>query len=154
MPLAIGEFARVLGGGIVPGSVILVGGDPGIGKSTLLLQTAAHVAHGQGHGHGQGQGGVLYVRGEESERQIRERAERLAATTVMISLHEHVGVFPKDISLTPEYAREGRQATAFQGLAADGAKLALWRLWRAGICGLPERLFSLPILLRISRGLR
>jgi DNA repair protein RadA/Sms len=66
--LPIGEFARVLGGGIVPGSVVLIGGDPGIGKSTLLLQTALVMAtHNI----------VLYVSGEESERQIKMRALRL-----------------------------------------------------------------------------
>ncbi|TFH36920.1 MAG: DNA repair protein RadA [Anaerolineales bacterium] len=66
--LPIDEFARVLGGGVVPGSVVLIGGDPGIGKSTLLLQTAALVAR---------QGPVLYVSGEESERQIKLRSGRL-----------------------------------------------------------------------------
>jgi DNA repair protein RadA/Sms len=68
MPLSIGEFARVLGGGIVPGSVILIGGDPGIGKSTLLLQTAMEMARSSV---------VLYVSGEESEHQIKMRAQRL-----------------------------------------------------------------------------
>jgi DNA repair protein RadA/Sms len=68
LPLSIGEFARVLGGGIVPGSIILVGGDPGIGKSTLLLQVALEMALNQL---------VLYVSGEESERQIKMRALRL-----------------------------------------------------------------------------
>jgi DNA repair protein RadA/Sms len=68
--LSIEEFARVLGGGIVPGSVVLIGGDPGIGKSTLLLQTATQVA---------AQGPVLYVSGEESERQIKLRSHRLEA---------------------------------------------------------------------------
>ena len=67
-PLSIGEFSRVLGGGIVPGSIILVGGDPGIGKSTLLLQLALEMAK---------QGKVLYVSGEESTRQIKMRALRL-----------------------------------------------------------------------------
>jgi len=67
--LPIGEFARVLGGGIVPGSIVLVGGDPGIGKSTLLLQMAMEMA---------AQKRVLYVSGEESERQIKMRAVRLA----------------------------------------------------------------------------
>ncbi len=66
--LSIAEFARVLGGGIVPGSVVLIGGDPGIGKSTLLLQTAIEVAR---------HGPVLYVSGEESERQIKLRSNRL-----------------------------------------------------------------------------
>ncbi len=64
----IEEFARVLGGGIVPGSIVLVGGDPGIGKSTLMLQMAIEMAS---------QKRVLYVSGEESERQIKMRATRL-----------------------------------------------------------------------------
>ncbi len=68
IPLPMQEFARVLGGGIVPGSVVLVGGDPGIGKSTLMLQMALEMARRQR---------VLYVSGEESERQIRMRAGRL-----------------------------------------------------------------------------
>jgi len=62
------EFARVLGGGIVPGSIVLVGGDPGIGKSTLMLQMAMEMAAVKR---------VLYVSGEESERQIKMRAVRL-----------------------------------------------------------------------------
>jgi DNA repair protein RadA/Sms len=65
----IGEFARVLGGGIVPGSIVLIGGDPGIGKSTLLLQMTMGMADKQR---------VLYVSGEESERQIKMRATRIA----------------------------------------------------------------------------
>jgi len=65
----IGEFDRVLGGGIVPGSVVLIGGDPGIGKSTLLLQVAERVAGNSG--------GVLYISGEESPAQIKMRAGRL-----------------------------------------------------------------------------
>jgi DNA repair protein RadA/Sms len=67
--LPIGEFARVLGGGIVPGSIVLVGCDPGIGKSTLMLQMAMEMAAKKR---------VLYVSGEESERQIKMRAVRLA----------------------------------------------------------------------------
>ena len=66
--LPMQEFARVLGGGIVPGSIVLVGGDPGIGKSTLLLQMAVEMAARRR---------VLYVSGEESERQIKMRAARL-----------------------------------------------------------------------------
>ena len=68
MAVPIGEFSRVLGGGIVPGSIVLVGGDPGIGKSTLLLQMALAMADKMR---------VLYVSGEESERQIKMRADRL-----------------------------------------------------------------------------
>ncbi|NDF39561.1 MAG: DNA repair protein RadA, partial [Proteobacteria bacterium] len=67
----ISEFDRVLGGGIVPGALMLIGGDPGIGKSTLLLQVAARVASGGSR--------VLYVSGEESARQVRLRASRLGA---------------------------------------------------------------------------
>ena len=66
----IAEFDRVLGGGIVPGALVLLGGEPGIGKSTLLLQVAAHVARNVGP--------VLYSSGEESEHQIKLRGERLA----------------------------------------------------------------------------
>jgi DNA repair protein RadA/Sms len=69
IPSGIGEFDRVLGGGIVPGSMVLIGGEPGIGKSTLLLQVA--------HLLGRTGGAVLYVSGEESERQIKLRGERL-----------------------------------------------------------------------------
>jgi DNA repair protein RadA/Sms len=66
----VAEFSRVLGGGIVPGSLVLIGGDPGIGKSTLLLQVSALLA--------QRGGKVLYVSGEESAQQIKMRARRLA----------------------------------------------------------------------------
>ncbi len=72
--LPMGEFARVLGGGIVPGSIVLVGGDPGIGKSTLLLQMAVEMAGASNGAKGKR---VLYVSGEESERQIKMRATRL-----------------------------------------------------------------------------
>ena len=68
-PTGIGEFDRVLGGGIVEGSLMLVGGEPGVGKSTLLLQVCARMARMGKR--------VLYVTGEESTRQIRLRADRL-----------------------------------------------------------------------------
>jgi DNA repair protein RadA/Sms len=68
----LSEFDRVLGGGIVPGSMVLIGGEPGIGKSTLLLQVA--------HLLGRGGGSVLYVSGEESEKQIKLRGERLGVS--------------------------------------------------------------------------
>ncbi len=85
LSLAMDEFARVLGGGIVPGSLILVGGDPGIGKSTLLLQVALLVAKDRR---------VLYVSGEESEPQIKSRAMRLAGAGG--------GVFPDELYLATE----------------------------------------------------
>jgi DNA repair protein RadA/Sms len=83
--LPFSEFNRVLGGGIVPGSLVLIGGDPGIGKSTLLLQVAGMVAQEGGE--------VLYVSGEESVPQIRLRAERL-------------GVIGERLYLLPETALE------------------------------------------------
>jgi DNA repair protein RadA/Sms len=76
VPMA--EFSRVLGGGIVPGSVVLVAGDPGIGKSTLLLQLSALVS--------QTLGKVLYVSGEESAPQIKGRAERLGISALDVFL--------------------------------------------------------------------
>ena len=65
----IGELNRVLGGGLVPGSLTLISGEPGIGKSTIIIQAAAHIAAENGS--------VLYVTGEESEEQIRMRADRV-----------------------------------------------------------------------------
>jgi DNA repair protein RadA/Sms len=65
------EFDRVLGGGFVPGSVILLAGEPGIGKSTLLLTVSETVAKTRGR--------VLYTSGEESQNQVRMRAERLGS---------------------------------------------------------------------------
>ncbi|MFN2285154.1 MAG: DNA repair protein RadA [Anaerolineae bacterium] len=70
IPVLMNEFSRVLGGGVVPGSIVLIGGEPGIGKSTLLLQVAAAL--------GSTERPVLYVSGEESPRQIKMRAKRLS----------------------------------------------------------------------------
>jgi DNA repair protein RadA/Sms len=74
----ISEFDRVLGGGIVPGSLVLLGGEPGIGKSTLLLQAAAHFARTVGP--------VLYASGEESEHQVKSRGERLGISDAPLYL--------------------------------------------------------------------
>src|SRR5256885_5686216 len=65
----IGEFDRVLGGGIVPGSLVLIGGDPGIGKSTLLTSVSDRLSSSVGR--------TLYVTGKESVQQVKLRAERL-----------------------------------------------------------------------------
>ncbi|MBN2149495.1 MAG: DNA repair protein RadA [Anaerolineales bacterium] len=89
LPLSIGEFARVLGGGIVPGSIVLVGGDPGIGKSTLMLQLALQMGNC---------GTVLYVSGEESERQIKMRALRLMRQNE----RSEVGKLPEHLLLVTE----------------------------------------------------
>jgi len=98
LPLPIAEFSRVLGGGIVPGSIVLIGGDPGIGKSTLLLEAAAKLADDSGP--------VLYVSGEESAHQIKMRAERLGlhpdelyvvTETSLGTIFEHVARYQPQI---------------------------------------------------------
>ena len=71
------EFDRVLGGGLVPGSVVLIGGDPGIGKSTLLLQVLTSLSTSED---------VLYVTGEESDQQVALRAKRLELNTESVQL--------------------------------------------------------------------
>ncbi len=83
-----GELDRVLGGGLVGGSVVLLGGDPGIGKSTLLLQALCNLSKEKRGGEAEGTagGGVLYVSGEESAAQIRMRASRLGLEAAKILL--------------------------------------------------------------------
>jgi DNA repair protein RadA/Sms len=77
MPTGVGELDRALGGGLVPGQVVLIGGDPGIGKSTLLLQALAWMS---------GARKVIYVTGEESAEQVALRAQRLQVDTAAVSL--------------------------------------------------------------------
>ncbi len=84
----ITEFSRVLGGGVVPGSIVLIGGDPGIGKSTLMLQMTMQMADGNR---------VLYVSGEESERQIKMRASRL-----LMGIDGKSGELPDELFLVTE----------------------------------------------------
>ena len=93
----LGEFDRVLGGGIVKGSLVLIGGDPGIGKSTILLQVCEHLGKNQS---------ILYVSGEESERQLKLRAIRLGvssdnlyilAETDVETVIEHIRLHKPDI---------------------------------------------------------
>ena len=88
-PTGIAEFDRVLGGGLVSGAVVLIGGDPGIGKSTLLLQVLAHLSQQQN---------TLYVSGEESAQQIALRAKRLSLDA-------------RSLRLLPEIQLEKIQAT-------------------------------------------
>ena len=91
------ELDRVTGGGLVPGSALLIGGDPGIGKSTLLLQTAAKLARG-GDSDGRAPVSVAYVSGEESVDQVRLRAERLEAADAPVQLA--AGTAVRDILTT------------------------------------------------------
>lgn len=79
------EFNRVLGGGVVPGSLVLIGGDPGIGKSTLLLQISAQLAAKQLP--------VLYISGEESTRQTKLRADRLGVTEDLLFVLAETNMF-------------------------------------------------------------
>lgn len=91
-PTELGEMDRVLGGGVVPGSLVLVGGDPGIGKSTLLLQVAHLLSHRLK---------VLYVSGEESSSQIRIRADRLEALSPGLMLLSET-----DVDIIESHLRE------------------------------------------------
>src|SRR3974377_1217305 len=84
LPSGIAEFDRVTGGGFVRGSVLLVGGDPGIGKSTLLIQTAAALARA-GHR-------AVYISGEEAVAQLRLRAERLGLAAAPVELAAETSV--------------------------------------------------------------
>ncbi len=94
----IGEFDRVLGGGIVRGALILIGGDPGIGKSTLLTQMAGFLASQSGT--------VLYISGEESAPQIKRRAERLGITNSHgLMLHNETDVSLIDATVRSESSR-------------------------------------------------
>ena len=83
-PTGIDEFDRVLGGGLVPGGVVLIGGDPGIGKSTLLLQALARLVEAKQP--------VLYVSGEESAEQVALRARRLQLMTAGLRLLPEIGL--------------------------------------------------------------
>jgi DNA repair protein RadA/Sms len=83
LPTGVDELDRVLGGGLVPGAVILLAGEPGVGKSTLLLDVAARVGAGDG---GEAPRDVLYVTGEESAAQVKLRAERIGAVAPRLFL--------------------------------------------------------------------
>ena len=91
LPTHCAEFDRVLGGGIVPGSLLLLGGEPGIGKSTLLLQTALSIHDRK----------LLYVSGEESEQQIKMRADRLESGRVTESQSGRVATQSDDSATQP-----------------------------------------------------
>ncbi|ACT48085.1 DNA repair protein RadA [Methylotenera mobilis] len=92
-PTGVSEFDRVLGGGLVPGGVVLIGGDPGIGKSTLLLQTLCHIGSARK---------AIYVSGEESPQQIAMRAKRLGLDASPISLLAEINL-EKIISTLQKY---------------------------------------------------
>lgn len=97
MPVGIGEFNRVLGGGLVPGSLVLVGGDPGIGKSTLILQAAGALAAPDAP--------VVYVSAEESAQQIKLRADRLGVRSDDILVLSETDL--EEVLATAEAAKPG-----------------------------------------------
>ncbi|HSS35920.1 MAG TPA: DNA repair protein RadA, partial [Patescibacteria group bacterium] len=103
LSVGIGELDRVLGGGLVPGSLVLVGGEPGIGKSTLLLQAASGVAGRLASAGGH----VLYATGEESAGQVRLRAARLGLLDGSAGIGVRV-VAENEIGRVIELAREDR----------------------------------------------
>lgn len=111
----IGELDRVLGGGIVPGSLVLVGGDPGIGKSTLLLQVCKNLSDASHK--------VLYISGEESLNQIKMRAERLGDFTENLSL-----LCETDLTVIDETIRKYKPETviidSIQTMYSDGVSSA------------------------------
>ena len=135
------EMDRVLGGGLVPGSLILLGGDPGIGKSTLLLQVACWLADRQGP--------VLYVSAEESIQQIALRASRLGLDSTQLLVlgeadldvvAEHIKVlkpkmiiidsiqtvFRPEISMAPGSIGQVRESTAFLMKLAKTTQIVIW----------------------------
>jgi len=96
-PTGMGEFDRALGGGVVPGSVILIGGDPGIGKSTLLLQSFSGLSKKSGK--------LLYVSGEESPRQIKMRADRLSVHSdniILLAETSLEGILDAALKISPD----------------------------------------------------
>lgn len=137
----LAELDRVLGGGIVPGSLILVGGDPGIGKSTLLLQACRNLGE-------QGKG-VLYISGEESLKQIKLRAERIGSfrdsvkllcetnlsvieevirkeRTEVVIIDSIQTMFSEDISSAPGSVAQVREATAVLLQVAKGLEISIF----------------------------
>ena len=104
MRTGIGEFDRVLGGGLVTGSVVLIGGDPGIGKSTILLQTATHMASANS--------AALYVTGEESLSQVALRAQRLDLPTDHLQVMAETG--PPKLLFTDQALKKHQSLTKAQ----------------------------------------
>ena len=113
LPSGIAEFDRVCGGGLVPGSALLVGGDPGIGKSTLLLQVTAALAKAKG------QARCIYISGEEAVDQVRMRADRLGLAGASVELASATSVRDIIASLDDANALQVVVADSIQTLYVD-----------------------------------
>ena len=109
-PSGIAEFDRVLGGGLVSGAVVLIGGDPGIGKSTLLLQALVSLSRNVK---------VLYVTGEESAEQVALRARRLELATGDVNLLAEIRLEAIMAALSEQYS--WKNFTTFARTASVGA---------------------------------
>ena len=137
-PFGIDELDRVLGGGIVVGSIVLLGGEPGIGKSTLLLQAAAGIC-------ATGGATVLYATGEESAAQVRLRADRLgllsgpAGTAIRVAAESEVGRITELARRTgPRSHRRSIQTSTVDELdgpagasARSASRRSAWPSWRS-----------------------
>ena len=139
LPTRIGELDRVLGGGVVPGSVILVGGDPGIGKTTLLLQALPSLSDGQSN--------VLYVSGEESVRQIKMRGDRLNVSCPSLYIHAATSL-QEILKVTQELAPQALVVDSVQtvfseeissapGSVSQVQEVACQLMWYAKRTGVP-----------------
>ncbi|PHT88935.1 hypothetical protein T459_11041 [Capsicum annuum] len=133
------EVGRVLGGGLVPGCLVLVGGDPGVGKSTLLLQIAAIVAEGCDMG---GPAPVLYVSGEESVEQIGNRADRMRIGTDEIFLYASTDI---------EDILEKAQTLSLRALVIDSIQTVYLRGVTGSAGGLSQVKECTEALLRFAK---
>ncbi len=135
----IGEFDRALGGGVVPGSVLLVGGDPGIGKTTLLLQALPRLAKGDAK--------VLYVSAEESPKQVKMRAVRLGVETASLFLYSETSLQeilkavadlrPRALVVDSIQTVYSDQLTSAPGTVSQVQEVAAQLMWLAKRSGVP-----------------
>jgi DNA repair protein RadA/Sms len=138
----IDEFDQLLGGGIMPGSLSLIGGDPGIGKSTLMLQLAALMAHQQKR--------ILYISGEESEEQIKYRAERMGLKSEHIYLYNETClelICHEVLELKPDMLIIDSIQTVYSNKLESAPSTVSQIKWAAGQLLLVAKKLHIPIFL-------